>query len=197
MSRYREVKGFVSGRMKKFSENLSAGSTKALLAQLRRGIGKRPGALPELWGLFLNALPEDYMNRTGEPSREEWAIYTALTLFALHQQGNDSLMHTEAEENRLGCAVGRFFPDGDEKDHMLLKLSLAAQADDMEELSYRLRTLVKILSDNHMKLDYVDLAGDLYLFQLENGMDKVRLKWGQDFYRDFRLDDTRKDDNNE
>ena len=67
----------------------------------------------------------------------------------------------------------------------------------MEELSYRLRTLVKILRDNDIKLNYVDLAGDLYNFQFENSIDKVRLKWGQDFYCTFKFDDNRKDDHNE
>lgn len=198
MSKYKEVRSFVFGRIKNISENLSSGSTKALLAQLRRGIGKRPGELPELWGIFLNELPEEHMNRNGEPSREEWAIYTTLTLFALHQQGHDSLMHVDGDENRLGCAAGRLSKySDDESGRILFKLSLAAQSNDMEELSYRLRTLIKILSDNDIKLDYVDLAGDLYNFQFEDSVDKVRLKWGQDFYRDFKLDDNRKDDNDE
>lgn len=199
MSKYQEVRGFVFGRIKKISENLGAGSTKALLAQLRRGIGKHPGELPELWGIFLNELPKEYMSQTGEPSREEWAIYTTLTLFALHQQGHDSLMHIDDDKNRLGCAVSRLSQDigDDASERILSKLSLAAQSSDMEELSYRLRTLVKILRDNDIKLNYVDLAGDLYNFQFENSIDKVRLKWGQDFYCTFKFDDNRKDDHNE
>ena len=61
---------------------------KAALAILRRGIGRVPGDLPELWGIFLQDLPEEMQRKTGDPTREEWAVYLALTFYALHQQGH-------------------------------------------------------------------------------------------------------------
>ena len=59
-----------------------------ILAELRRGIGKIPGEVPQLWGYFLDSMPEEFYG-DNEPSRAEWAVYTSLTLFALHQQGKD------------------------------------------------------------------------------------------------------------
>ena len=61
---------------------------RAELAKLRRGIGHAPGELPELWGCFLLGMPESFQGRSA-PSAAEWAVYLALTLYAVHQQGND------------------------------------------------------------------------------------------------------------
>ena len=162
---------------------LDLGSSKAQLAQLRRGVGKRPGELPELWGIFLRNMPEELMGKEGRPSYAEWAIYTALTLFALHQQGHSEPMHAEGEENRLGRAVKKLAHGEEEEENVRRKFSITARSDDMEELSYHLKTLVRMLGSNDIKLDYEDLAKDLYRFQFENDADQVRLKWGQDFYR--------------
>ncbi len=179
----------------KDENTLNVSGSKALLAQLRRGIGKKPGELPELWGAFLNSLPEELMSKSGEPSYSEWAIYTALTLFALHQQGHSEPMNSEGEENRLGRAVRKLIHNDDEEENIRLKFSIAACSDDMTELSYRLRTIVKLLSNENIKLDYVDLAEDLFLFQIKKSDNEVRLKWGRDFYRNIKNDDDRKEDN--
>ena len=75
---------------------------RAELAKLRRGIGHAPGELPELWGSFLLEMPESFQGRSA-PSAAEWAVYLALTLYAMHQQGNDCLMNCPG--NTLGRAV--------------------------------------------------------------------------------------------
>lgn len=170
--------------------------SKARLAQLRRGINRKPGEIPELWGLFLQDLPEELMRNNGEPSYAEWAIYTALTLFALHQQGNSEPMNVSGEENRLGSAVARLVRTKGDEERVGFKMSLVANSDDMIELSYRLKNVIQLLRSENIKLDYVDLAKDLYVFQFTDSADKVRLKWGQDFYRNI-TDDDRKEENNE
>ena len=75
---------------------------RAELAKLRRGVGHAPGDLPELWGSFLLGMPESFQGRSG-PSHAEWAVYLALTLYAVHQQGNDRPMNCPG--NTLGRAV--------------------------------------------------------------------------------------------
>ena len=56
---------------------------RAELAKLRRGVGRAPGDLPELWGSFLRGMPESFQGRSA-PSAAEWAVYpgsyTHLTL---------------------------------------------------------------------------------------------------------------------
>lgn len=186
MEKEKQIRNYVKKQMEMLAGDagtLDLGSSKAQLAQLRRGVGKRPGELPELWGIFLRNMPEELMGKEGRPSYAEWAIYTALTLFALHQQGHSEPMHAEGEENRLGRAVKKLAHGEEEEENVRRKFSIAARSDDMEELSYHLKTLVRMLGSNDIKLDYEDLAKDLYRFQFENDADQVRLKWGQDFYR--------------
>lgn len=188
---------YVSGRIYLLTGNLNAGDSKSRLAQLRRGIGKKPGELPELWGIFLQTLPEELMGKGNEPSRAEWAIYTALTLFALHQQGHAESVNLQGKENSLGCSAKKLVHTDEEEERIRFKLSLIAQSDDMVELAYRLKTLVRLLSADNISLDYVDLAKDLFLFQSEKYTDRIRLKWGQDFYRNLKTDDNGKEEDNE
>lgn len=192
----KEVGKFVSRKIISFTKSLNSGSSKASLAQLRRGAGKQPGELPELWGEFLRDLPEELMSKTCKPSYAEWAIYTALTLFALHQQGHSEPMNAEGDENRLGRAVRKLVHGEDDEERVKFKLGLAASSNDMTELSYRLRTLVNLLSNENIRLNYADLAGDLFLFQSEKHADKIRMKWGRDFYR-INKNDSESEDNNE
>lgn len=72
-----------------------------VLAQLRRGIGHTLGDIPQLWRFFLGDLPEEMLGET-EPSRAEWAIYAALTLFALPPAGERSGRYLD-EPNRHGA----------------------------------------------------------------------------------------------
>ena len=171
MEKEKQIRNYVKKQMEMLAGDagtLDLGSSKAQLARLRRGAGKRPGELPELWGIFLRNMPEELMGKEGRPSYAEWAIYTALTLFALHQQGHSEPMHAEGEENRLGRAVKKLAHGEEEEENVRRKFSIAARSDDMEELSYHLKTLVRMLGSNDIKLDYEDLAKDLYRFQFEN-----------------------------
>lgn len=182
---------FVYGKIYSLTNDLDSGLSKAQLASLRRGVGKRPGEMPELWGMFLQNMPEELMSKYGEPTCEEWAIYTTLTLFALHQQGHSEPMYESNENSHLGCAVRKLVHNDDEEERISFKLGLVADSEDMAELSYRLKTIVRLLSNEAIKLDYVDLAQDLYFFQKERSTNNVRLKWGQDFYR---IKEDRKED---
>lgn len=162
---------------------LAQSGSKAQLAQLRRGVGKSPGELPELWGAFLKNMPKELMGKDGKPSYAEWAVYITLTLFALHQQGHSDPMNEGGEENRLGQAMRKLVRSAEDEENIRRKLSITARSADMAELSYHLKTLVRLLGYDDIRLDYVDLAKDLYWFQFENHADRIRLKWGQDFYR--------------
>ena len=62
-----------------------AKSNTGVLAELRRGIGKKPGELPQLWGYFLESMPENFYGDK-EPSRAEWAIYTAVSYTHLEKR---------------------------------------------------------------------------------------------------------------
>lgn len=154
-----------------------------LLAQLRHGIGKEPGDVPQLWGFFLDSMPEDFYGNDG-PSRAEWAVYISLTLFALHQQGKDishNLMYKDGQS--LGTAIASLVHNDNDLERVLRRFNTVATANSIEELSYHLRGIIQLLRTEGIGLDYSKLAGDIYSFQFIELAPRVRLKWGQDFYR--------------
>ena len=157
------------------------------IAELERGVGKMPGELPDLWGHIFEDFPEEYMSRDGSPSKEELAYYTALTLFAAHQRGRNTKkdpMHTEKVS--LGQAMRTLAgPDtqSDAFDRIRKRFNICASAADFQSLSVRLRGLVHYMKGAGVALDYGKLADDLFFFQFPGSVAKVRLRWGQDFYR--------------
>lgn len=178
------VRNYVAGRLH-WLQNLPDHQQKATLANLRRGVGHVPGELPALWGVFLQDLPEPLESKTGDPTRAEWAIYLALTLYALHQQGHalpkDS-MHREGVQ--FGKAVRRLVKEGEppESSSILRRFNALATASSMPERAQHLRGIVQLLRAEAAPLDYVQLAEDLYWLQVPAQAAGVCLRWGQDYY---------------
>lgn len=160
---------------------------KAILANLRRGIGHIPGEIPELWGLFLNHLPEECYGKNEKVSESEWAIYLALTFFALHQQGHDPKSDPMyKKENSLGKAIA-LLSHGEENDidRIRRKFNQIATADTLEEAAWHIKSVIQLLRGESIPLDYASLAKDFYLFQYHDQKYKVCLGWGQNFYRNL------------
>lgn len=171
---------------------------KAVLAKLRRGVGRTPGALPELWGEILmdweRYFPDDGEYVKDVPTYKEWAVYTALTMFALHQQGHDPKKHPMHEKGAcLGMAVRRLVKDQDDQDdidRVWRRFSRLATVDDMFGTVHYLRNLIQMLRNESIGLDYADLAIDLYRYQFGGeSADNVRMKWGRNFFRRPKLSD--------
>ena len=185
------VRRVVAGKIRRIQKMTNDGQRKAILANLRRGAGRVPGELPELWGEFLEELPEELYGSGRGPSRAEWAVYTALTLFALHQQGHDPAQEREymnQENVGLGAAAAKvaLADGGDEAlERVRRRFNIAATAESMDKLSWHLRGLVQLMSGKSIGLDYARLAGDLYRYQFPSMRSGVRLEWGQDFYREY------------
>ena len=182
MSNREMVMAYVAKRLAQWENAGNEHAVRADLANLRRGTDKRPGELPELWGLLFRDLPEELMSKTGEPTWAEWAISGALTLYALHRQGAARPMHEDGE--RLGLAVGRLAKGGDDRlKAVQRRFNAFATARTMPERMHHLRGLICQLRSEGIPLDYVALAGDLYDCQTPDGAAKARLRWGQDLYR--------------
>lgn len=177
-----KVGKYVYGQIAMLTENMKYSGGKAMLANLRRGAGKTPGELPEIWGVFLNSIPEDLLSRNGEPTKGEWAIYIALTMFALHQQGNSGSVHEDGIS--VGKAAAKLMNDrsDDERERVLRRFGPAVTANDMYELSHYMRCLIELMRSKNIRLDYVMLAKDIFDYQFSEGKKKVQLRWGQDFY---------------
>ncbi len=189
-----QVMSFVRKRLMHWQTETNVHLVRADLANLRRGIGKKPGELPQLWELLFRDFPEELMSQNGTPTWEEWAVTGALTLYALHQQGSDQKMHVKGQ--KLGTAIGSLVASDEERlKPVQRRFNAFATAKSMPECMHHLRGLIQLLRSEGIPLDYAELAGDLYTFQMPDGAAKVRLRWGQDFYRTaFRFQE-RKDDN--
>lgn len=172
-----------------------SGGQKGALAELRRGVGKTPGEEPGLWGEFLLDLPEELYGNQGEPSWAEWAIYTALTLFALHQQGRDPAKDSvSVQDQGLGKAAASLIRNEDDRQRILRRFQMIVTSGSVQELSYHLRGLVQLLKAGGIGMDYPALAKDLYYWQNPARTNRVKLKWGQDFYGGFRVPSTKEEE---
>ena len=168
--------------------------TREKLAILRHGNTKQPGDDPKTWGMLFNEMPEEMMGKFGNPSKEEWAIYTAMTLYALHQQGNDLLSQSVYAENAsLGDAARELYEtykrDGASDDNARNQVDRyfhkVALAPDMSSMAYYLRRFISILKAKGIGLDYAILAKDLYVYQMTGKASSIRLQWGQDYYKNI------------
>jgi CRISPR system Cascade subunit CasB len=189
----KDVKSITAGRLYRMLNGSNEPRQKAALANLRRGIGKAPGELPELWGEFLADMPEEMFGK-GEPSAAEWAVYTALTVFALHQQGHDPKTEPMHREGRgIGRAARLLVESDNDEERIRNRFNIIATSADMRELTNHLRALVSLLKAKGIPMDYAALAADLYMYQFPAARSNVRLRWGQDFYGFTE----RKDENND
>ena len=96
-----QIKGFAEKKLHALRENPDESGTRAYLAKMRKGVGKVPGADPELWGILFEDLPEELTGRGNTPGRAELALYAALTLYAIHQQSR-SLKEENAHQRGIG-----------------------------------------------------------------------------------------------
>lgn len=198
-SNVEEIRKFVYGRLESWRRETNEHILRADMAKLRRGIGKRPGELPELWELLFDGMPEQLMSAYGDPTPAEWAVSGALTLYALHQQGAASGVSMHKSGQRLGIAMAQLAggEDDDRLKAVQRRFNAFATAREMPECMHHLRGLVQLLRSQDISLDYVKLAEDLYYFQDQDKAANVRLAWGQDFYRNRFRTEEGKDENHE
>ena len=177
-----QLYGFVSQKINYIKNFSNQSKIKSTLANLRRGIGKHPGSVPEIFEITLDGMPEQYVNASMEASDAEWAAHTALTLFALHQQGCDIKIKCMNQEGTpFGKAIRKLASNEDDLPRVKKRFDSFVTSENKEETAYHLRGLVQLLKSGEIPLDYPALAEDLYKFI--KYPDNVRLKWGRDFYR--------------
>ncbi len=161
----------------------------AALAQLRRGAGKLPQDVPELWGMAgTERLYADRALSETEAVRAEAALFLAVTLYALHQQSRPERgMHRAGIE--LGTAVRRLMPSGTIDEPIRRRFVRAGTAETRDALADRLREIISLLRRESIPLDYALLARQLYHAQIPDGLRRVRQSWGRSFHA-YRPDNT-------
>lgn len=71
---------------------------KAALAALRRSAGRSFAGAEAVWPMLLEQIPEELLSENGVPTPTENAIFVALQLYALCQQGSRRISGLPAEE---------------------------------------------------------------------------------------------------
>ncbi|MDR1615600.1 MAG: type I-E CRISPR-associated protein Cse2/CasB [Syntrophomonadaceae bacterium] len=157
----------------------------AMLAKLRRAVGKAPGESADVWEITIGALPKELQGYDDKPNFAELAVHTALTLFGLHQQGRiESVSENGAS---FGKAVRYIIiSDGIKEEGVRRRFNALATAESFTELSHHARSLVQLMKSVKPKpacFDYPQFAVDLYYYQFGSEIrNNVRMGWGRDFY---------------
>jgi CRISPR system Cascade subunit CasB len=173
---YRFVKG------KTESLNKDSPGSRATLAKLRRCVGKELGDAPESWNIILDGLNEELLSVNGIPTYAEDAIFTSMTLYAVHQQGNAEYINKN--NGSFGAAIQQLInPDGSNEKAIKRRFDAVITAKDFGELAQHARGLVQLLKANGIALDYPNFAKDLFWYHFPESKNDIRLLWGQDFYR--------------
>lgn len=158
--------------------------SKAMLARLRRCVGKDIRDSEESWAVTLGDLPEDLCGRPSgdgfDPSRAEKAVHIALTLFALHMQGRKD---SAQQDDRSFASAIRSVMNESNMDGIKRRFDSMVTSTDLNELAYHARGLVQIMrSSGDVRFDYAAFARDLYYYQTPNGQRNVLIRWGENFY---------------
>lgn len=155
----------------------------ATMARLRAAAGKPPGSVYPV--LDVTSVPDRFfpVPPGDDPTREEWAKHTALTLYAGHQQSVGQPMHVDGVG--LGTAISRLARSASSPDAVRRRFSALGAVMTYEAAVYHVRGLISLLKQHRIPLDYGVLADDLLRLQWPGGHDRVRGQWGREFYRSF------------
>lgn len=194
------VMGRIVGRL---NNTLETSRTKAILAQLRNSIGRDFSQTVDVWGEVFSEMPEEFLSKTGKPTKEENAILTALQFYAFHQQGKKESVNMQKidKENidskmkysNIGDSL-RELRKSDDSRAIDRRFNTMITAATFEELKIHLRHLISLFkARSSSKINYAKLAEDLFWFQHGN-KEYIRLRWGQSYYRNIKKNKEKNDE---
>lgn len=153
------------------------------LARLRRGIGRQPGFDFTL-ERYLH-VPKDLHGYVPpddtQASDGEHAVHDAVTLYALHQQARREGMHLDGRG--LGQALAELVRKSAGPEGVRRRFAALGTASTYPESIYHLRSLVTMLREPQIPLDYGLLADDLHTLRRPAGRQQVQAIWGREFVR--------------
>ena len=167
--------GGAHGLQKRYLDNESLG--RAEVAALRKGANRAPGELPEIWELTRVEVPD---GAGDAPTREEIAVHTAMTLYAVHQQSRSECMFVPGRG--LGRAAHELVGTDEENPSARARFNALVTSTTVAELRHHLRSFVSLLRARGIALDHAMLADDIVRFQRPGGAKSVRLAWARQYY---------------
>jgi CRISPR system Cascade subunit CasB len=172
------VAGTVSSLQRRFHDKDP--DAVAVLARMRRGIGREPGFDYTLERYLV--LPELLLDKPGDAATdEEHAKHVAVTLYALHQQSQRTPMH--ADHRGLGLAVADLVEASDSRDGVRRRFAALGTAATFTEAQQHLRGLIVMLREHRIPIDYGLLADDLRTLRTPGGRARIQAVWGREFFR--------------
>lgn len=166
--------GGAHGLQKRYLDNESLG--RAEVAALRKGANRAPGELPEIWELTRVEVPD---GAGDAPTREEIAVHTAMTLYAVHQQSRSECMFVPGRG--LGRAAHELVGTDEENPSARARFNALVTSTTVTELRHHLRGFISMLRARSITLDHAMLADDILHFQQPGGARKVRLTWSREY----------------
>ncbi|GAA1943261.1 type I-E CRISPR-associated protein Cse2/CasB [Kitasatospora viridis] len=152
------------------------------VARIRRGAGRSVADAPELWGVTGLELLYSAGQGARTAAEAENAFHSAVTLWALHQQGHrEQGMHLPFGPE-LGHSIRQLMPNNDIDEPIRKRFVRLGTASSFDLLTQRLRELVLLFRRDAIPLDYAVLADQLVQWQQPGGRGSVHSSWGHSFH---------------
>lgn len=166
---------------------------KGILASVRHAPTVDSPQAQALWPLLMKYLTPNMLSSDGQPTAQEVAVYTAVRLYAVHQQSTKSFVFGAVEpqnDEQTGEPLFRVLAQlrGSEDTRVALdrRVQPLLATTNLANVINALTHLVSILKATKpsLKIDYAQLAQDLYWFQQNyKQANRIRLQWGEAYYR--------------
>ncbi|MFB9768757.1 type I-E CRISPR-associated protein Cse2/CasB [Lactiplantibacillus modestisalitolerans] len=173
---------------------------KGVLAGVRTASAMTSPRAQVVWPVMMASMPSRMLSHSGQPTKEETAIYAAVRLYALHQQSTERCVYGPSPRYKGQLAdADQALPAGkplfdvlagmrldpayqvalDRRVQSILTLTnIAAIIDAVSHLIGMLKSRV-----GDARVDYAQLAQDFYQIQLGyTQANRVRLRWGQQYF---------------
>ena len=172
---------------------------RAHLALLRRGIDDGRVRWMNVGFDLYEDWPQDTLGNPAldnDPNivTETRAIAAALQMYALHQQSKSQGMawmpdhKQQARSERFRYSFGHACrmidadQDGSKATPVLRRLQIMEDAPDFDGIRHQLYSLIRMMRNQDVKLDYQAFAQDLYLLQLPGRRASVFHRWARQYY---------------
>lgn len=168
--------------------------TKAVLANLRKSMGRELGTSIEIWPLILEHVPDEYIEENPRLTAGERVIINTMQLFALYSQGVELENAYHKKHNRwenIGTSFSSLRNTSDCKEALDRRFNVMITSTTYDELLYHLRQMINLLKakgKGQINIDFSGLSEDLSKFLIGNE-NEVRIAWAREYYRNKKSKD--------
>lgn len=154
-------------------------SRPAYLAAIRNSIGKNIEDSVNVWPILFPLIPKEFLN-DGTPSCGEKALFVALQLYAVGQQGLNKVSNNEKNIS-FGSSLQRVKNENSASLDRRFNTMLTATT--FDEFKYHLIQIFRLAkAKDNFSVNYFKLADDLFKYQI-GGNKKICMSWAKDYYR--------------